>query len=251
MRKAIVGAAVAASLVVGCGGGSDDPLEGWGEPPPPANASGLWVGKTNTDRTLTGLVLSNGTYYVLYSVAGDPSLIAGLVQGTGSVSGSSFTSSDARDFNLEGAGVQSARLSAAVSTKQSLNGVITYSSSSVSFTSTYDSRFELTPTLEAVAGTYSGQVATSRGVEDASVTISSTGAISGSGGSSCAVSGSVVPRTDGNVYDVSVTFGSAPCHFAGQTLQGIAYLDAPSKSLFAAAPNSARNDGFLFVGVKP
>jgi hypothetical protein len=39
------------------------------------------AGGTNTNRTITGVVLNDGTYYFLYSVPANPNLIAGVVQG--------------------------------------------------------------------------------------------------------------------------------------------------------------------------
>jgi hypothetical protein len=216
-------------------------------------ATGLWSGSTNTNRTVTGVVLGDGTYYVLYSVPGVPSTIAGIVQGTGSVSGSTFASTNAKDFNFETPGVFSASVSATVISKQSLNGSITPSGSgAISFATVYDSDWEQTPTLSGLAGTYTGTVASSAGTESATVTVSASGAVNGTGASGCTVTGTATPRTDGNAFNITLNWGGAPCLFAGQTFQGHAYYDAvPDKRLFAAAPNAARTDGVLFTGTKP
>ena len=120
-----------------------------------------------------------------------------------------------------------------------------------SFSSIYDANYEAVPSLAALAGTFAGQVRSSVGNEDATVTISSAGAISGAGASGCALSGTVSPRARGNAFNTSLTFGGAPCLFANQTLTGIAYFNATAKLLYAAAPNAGRTDGVLFVGVKP
>lgn len=246
--RLMLSALAAAAFLAGCGGG------GGGDATPVVetrSATGLWTGTTSTNRSVTGVVLADGTYYVLYSGVGAPLVIGGVVQGTGSVNGSTFSSSNGRDFNLEGAGVLPANVSATVNTKQSLNGAVGYSNGgSTSFTSTYDANFEQAPTLAAIAGTYSGNVAFSLGVDSATVTVSSAGAISG-GSNGCAITGTVAPRADGNAYNMALTFGAAPCYFAGQTFNGIAYYNAGAKRLYAAAPNGARTDGVLFVGVKP
>lgn len=246
---------VAAALLAGCGGGGGSSSDTTGTATAPASlqasAAGLWSGTTDTNRSVTGLVFPDGTYYVLYSVAGAPSTIAGVVQGTGSVNGSTFSSTNGRDFNLEGAAVVPVNVSASVTTKTSFTGNVAYSSGTIKFTSTYNADFEREATITAVAGTYSGRVASSQGVENAAVTVSTTGAVSGTGVGGCTVSGSVSSRTDGNAYNVTLTFGPAPCFFAGQTFTGIAYYDAGAKRLYAAAPNSARSDGVLFVGSKP
>lgn len=247
--RGLSGAVFSLLLVVGCGGGGGDST-----PPPAAatSAEGLYSGTTTTGRAITGLVLDDGTYYVLYSPVGSATAIAGVVQGSGTSSAGTFSSSNTRDFNLEGLGVLSATVSASYVQKQSLNGTVSYSAGgTTSFSSTYDANYETVPSLAALAGTFTGQVASSAGTENATVTVSSAGAISGSGASGCAVSGSASPRTRGNVFNISLTFGGAPCLFANQTLSGIAYFNSAAKRLYAVAPNAGRTDGVLFVGVKP
>jgi hypothetical protein len=242
----VLGAALAC-LLASCGGGGDSP------PPAAESAQGLWIGTTNTNRAVNGLVLSDGTYYVLYSPvgAGNTTAIAGVVQGNGAVRGSTFSSSNARDFNLETLAVVSCSVSAGVVTKQSLNGSISCGpAGGASFTSTYDVAYEARPSLAAVAGTFTGQVGSSAGVQNATVTVSAAGVISGTSGG-CAVSGTAAPRTDANAFNVTITYGPLPCLFANQTFTGIAFFNAPAKRLYAAAPNASRTDGVLFVGVKP
>lgn len=234
--------------IAGCGGGGGG--GDGGDTATGSAAQGLWVGTTDTNRTVTGIVLSDGTYYVLYSRTGNANIIAGLVQGTGSSGAGTFSSSNARDINFEGFGVLPASVSANYAAKQSFNGTVSYSAGgATSFTTTYDADYGVAPTLAAIAGRFSGQVATSQGVESVTLTVSTSGAIS-SGGSSCSFSGRATPRGDGNAYDMSLTFGAAPCFFANQTLTGIAYYSASSKQLFGAALNAARSNGGLFVGTR-
>jgi hypothetical protein len=61
----VIAAAAALSLSACGGGGGDD--QSAGNAP---TAQGLYVGTTNTGRAVTGLVLSDGTTYVLYSAVG-------------------------------------------------------------------------------------------------------------------------------------------------------------------------------------
>jgi hypothetical protein len=188
---------------------------------------------------------------VIYTVAGSPTVIAGVAQGNASISSGTFTSTNGRDFNLEGLGVSAANLSGTYSPKATLNGTVTYSGGTVvDFTSTYDAEFEAAPLLSAVSGTFNGTVAFSAGVQAATLTVSGTGAITGSAGG-CSVTGSLSPRTDANAFNGSITFGPAPCFFADRTFSGIAYYDSGSRQLVAAAPNAARTDGVLFSGSKP
>lgn len=243
--------AVFASAVVAaaCGGGFDT------TPPATAAAStaqGLWIGTTNTGRTATGIVLGDGTFYVLYSPVGNSTSIAGAVQGSGTSSAGTFSSSNARDFNLEVPAFLPATVSASYVAKQSFNATIAYAvGAPVTTTGTYDADYETAPSLTTLAGTFTGQVVSSAGVENATLNVSTAGAISGLSASGCAAAGSVVPRTDGNAYNISITFGGAPCIFANQTFSGIGYFNSVAKRLYAAAPNASRNDGVLFVGTKP
>jgi hypothetical protein len=247
VTKRVILATVVLALA-GCGGGGGD------SPTPSTTAAeGLYTGTTGTGRALTGLVLDDGTYYILYSPVGNPSLIAGVVQGNGASSASTFTSSNTRDFNLEGFGVLSGTVSASYTVKQSISGTVAYSGGggSTTFSGTYDSLYEATPSLAALAGTFTGQVASSAGGENATVTVLSTGTFSGLSSGGCSFTGTVAPRATGNVFNMSINFGGAPCIFANQTLSGIAFFNASAKRLYAATPNAARTDGALFVGTKP
>ena len=135
--------------------------------------------------------------------------------------------------------------------KSSLDGSITYPSSATTFTSSYDSDYDLTPSLTDIAGIYSGSALTSGGLDPATVTFTSAGTIDGSGASGCTFSGSASPRAKGNIYDVSVTFDGGICANGTSTVTGVAYFDAPSKQLTTVGLNSDRTDGFIYVGIKP
>jgi len=244
----LVAAALIATVgLAACGGGSTDPGDIGSATP-----AGLWTGQTNTGRTATVVVLSDGAFWGIYSVAGQPSVIGGVVNGkTSAWTSQQFTIVDARDYNLEGTGVSSANATALYNTKGNLQITTGYSSGEVLFWSaSYDPSYEQTPLLANIAGTYTGVVATSTNRDVGSATITPSGAVSGTV-SGCSYSGTVTPRSDSNTYDLSVTFGAAPCLFAGQTLAGLAVYDANARRLYAMAPNASRTDGFVVVGTKP
>jgi len=212
----------------------------------------LYEGSTSNGRFVTGLVLDDGTLYFLYSVVGNSSVIAGVVQGNGTSSGTTFTSSNTVDFNLEGYGVLTGSVSATYSAEQSISGTLSYSNGAINtFAGTYDPLYEATPSLTALAGTFTGQAASSAGVATANVTVQSNGTITGTVSGGCGFTGTAAPRARGNVFNASISFGSAPCPFANQTLSGIAFFNPNTKRLYVAAPNAARSDGVLFVGTKP
>lgn len=244
-----------AATLPGCGGGggSSTPAVGTSSPAvQAASVEGLYVGTTNSNRTVTGIVLGDGTYYVLYSPPGSSSLIAGVVQGTGTTNGNSFTSTDAKDFNLEGLGILNASVSTSFAAKTNLNGSVSYpaQNQTVTFATTYDTDYDTTPAISTIAGTYSGQSAVVGGSENASVTISSTGAVSGRGNSGCTFTGQATPRTHGSVYDLTVTFGSPPCANANTTTNGIGYYRSSTKRLYGVGLNANRSNGFIYVGLK-
>lgn len=247
----ILGMALAVTMG-GCGGGNDS-----NSPPGPAptasSAEGLYSGSTDTHRTMTNVVLNDGTYYFFYSVPANPALLAGLVQGTGTSNNGSFTSATAKDFNVEGHGVLSATIAASYAERQSLHGSISYPGPSVTtFTSTYDTAYDTTPTLASLAGTYTGQASSSaQGVQSATVTVTATGAFSAVEADGCTFSGTASPRSRGNIFDQSVTFGGAPCEFPGHTLVGIAFLDVPNHRLYGAAPTANRTGAVIFSGTRP
>lgn len=212
------------------------------------------MGASSNGRTITGVVLDTGTYWVLYSQINNSSVIAGAVEGTSVSQTGIFNSSDARDFNLEGQGINDATVSASYISRQYLNGTVSYqgSNQSIVFTTQYSVDYETVPSLTTIAGSYSGTGAVLSGVEAADLTISPTGVISGRGlSSNCQFTGTATTHPRGNVYDVSVTFGGGTCSNGTSTVTGIGYYDAPSRRLYGTALNRTRSDGFIFVGTKP
>ena len=105
--------------------------------------------------------------------------------------------------------------------------------------------------LAALAGAYTGSVLTSKGGQQtATASVSPTGAITGSA-QGCNFTDTATPRTDANLFTLSVTFAGAPCYFANQTVSGAVYFDAANSRVYGAAPNADRSDAVLFVGTKP
>ena len=238
----VLGMAIALSAS-GCG--DKDPAV-----PPATTAEGLWLGTTNTNRTLTAAALDDGIYYFFYSVAATPAQIAGVIQGTGTSNDGSFTSSNAKDFGI-GVPVLDATISANYVARQSLNGSITYpGASAVTFTSSYNSAYDTTPTVATLAGVYTGQLGESLGLRTANITVLADGTFTGSEQNGCTFTGRATARTNGNVFDQRITFGGAPCLLPARTFQGILYFDIPSRRLYTAAPNGLRTDAAIFFGTK-
>jgi hypothetical protein len=232
--------------VSACGGEDTE------SPPPPSPAEGLWHGSTNTGRTVTGLVLDDGTYWFLYSLVGNPSVIAGGIQGSGSGQDGRSLSSNGKDFNLQAQAISTVSILGNYVPKQTMNAAVTYINGvQVVVTAIYDPDYDLTPDMSLLAGTYSGSAATAGGIETVTGSLSATGSIVGSSTSGCNFNGLFAPRPRGNVYDVSITFSGGICSNGTSTVNGVGFFDASSKKLFGAALNSTRTNGFLFTGTKP
>lgn len=233
-----------------CGGGGDSGAAAVSD----ATAQGLWNGSTSTSRSVTGIVLDDGTYWLLFSVPNVSALLAGFVQGTGTSLNGSFSSSDAIDFNISGQGINSATVSASYITKQSFNGSVSYPSlnAPLTFTSSYNADYEQTPNLTFVAGDYLGIASVANLNEAVTFIISAQGVIAGAGATSgCQYGGLVKPRTTGNLYDVSLVIGGAACATGTNAVTGIGYFDAGPKRLYLVALNTSRTIGMNFTGIKP
>lgn len=245
-------------LLAACGGGGG----GSDATPTPASSSsssssvstvdtveGYWTGTTSDLRTVYGLMLNDKTFWVLYSLPNNSQIIAGGVQGNYNASNGTLTSSNSKDYNFEGAGVSSNTVSATYTPKQKLNGTIAFRTMTSTFTSQYNADYEKTATLASIVGNYTGKSSASA-TEVLTLNLASTGALTGSGTSGCSFSGTVSPRSKGNVYDVSAKFNGSPCAAGYGSVSGIIYYDAASKRLYSAMLDSGRSSGFIFLGTK-
>src|SRR5471032_2974655 len=95
--KALAAVSILALAACGGGGGSDS-AQPSAAPAPVANAEGLWSGSDTTSRSVTGIVLQDGTYWILYSIPHVAAVLGGVIQGTGTSQNGSFSSSDGVDF---------------------------------------------------------------------------------------------------------------------------------------------------------
>lgn len=217
-------------------------------PPAATTAEGLWVGSTSTGKSIVGLVLDTGVYYVLYTQPFS-STIAGVVQGTGVGLNGVMSSSNAKDFNLEGYGVLNAYVGGTYQPRAAMAGTLTSPLGAVSFSATYDPAYATPASLAAAAGTYTGTVASSAGIQAATFSVSANGSLTGSV-PGCTFTGKATPHGKAQAFDLSVKFGGGRCTFGTSTLTGVAYYDAATRTIYAAAPNAARTDGFVVVGEK-
>lgn len=228
----------------GQGGGS-------GTSTPPASVVGLWRGTTSNGRTAYSVVLPDGALWAIYSAVGKPTVIAGAAEGTYTASGTTLTSSDARDFNFEGLGISSATVTATEVPGASIAGTVAYpSGTKVTFTGTFDASFITSARTTDAAGTYKGTAAVAAGSDAVTLTVDANGGVTGTTAHSCAFAGTAAPLLTVNAFALSITFAGSTCSNGTATVTGVAVFDAASGQAVAAALNSARTDGFLFIGQK-
>lgn len=241
--------ACAAALLSACGGG------GGGDASPPAAAPQATLQGT-FDGTLQGaratsfsmLVLDTGQYWALYgNVDASGDLVpTGFIEGTGTVSGNIFNSGDLRDFGTRPATAGTVGITFTTDTITGSGVEGAGPAFTLSGNRTTGFAFTTPAAVSDVAGTWtaSGQ---------SQFTISTAGAVSGTS-SGCAFSGTIAPHGQVNAFDVSVTFGGAPCALPGQTASGIAIdqRDAASgrQAILVALVSADRTEGAVIAGVR-
>jgi len=243
-----------AAAVSACGGGN-----GAASPVPTVERpegvyGGTLTGSTSPDFLM--LVLENGELWSLYGTAAAPGfIVGGLVQGSLSVSGTSFNAADMRDY-----GVLPATAGTAAGSFNKAAGTITGNSviggAPVSFSggpiagSLYN--YDTPASLASVSGPWT---LSSLDGDTIFLNVGMGGAITATTASGCTFSGSAAPRASGkNVFDVSITFGPAPCLLAGQSASGIALTypitGGTQTQLLVALQNATRMAGNAAVGVR-
>lgn len=231
-----------------CGGGYRESDVSSLLQPMATSAEGRWTGTPSTGRTVAGLVLEDGSYWLFYTARDNPLVLAGLIQGTGTSHSGSFGSSNTRDFNLEGAGIRAGTMNGSYVPNKSFLGTIAYyTGEAESFSSTSAKDSESAPNLTQVTGTYAGLRSDNHQV---TVTVESVGTLSGHSTDGCTVTGTLSPRVQGNVFRTSVTLKGGACGTETETLAGVAFYDVETTRLYSAALNHTRTTSFLFLGVK-
>jgi hypothetical protein len=239
--------------LAGCGGGGDSGSGGSGA----ADAEGVYGGTINNgaSRDFQAIVLDDGSFWVMYgNLVSGTFQIAGFMQGAGTFGNGSFSAPGLRDYAIYPAvsGTASGTYNA---TAKTISGSAVLLGRTVSFSggpivgSTYS--YGTPAALSSVAGSWSVRLSTN---ESATLTVSTTGAVTIQSSGGCRSSGTVKPRASGkNVFDVAVTFGGPPCLLPTTAVSGIAavYPLANGRTqLLAAARDGAQTAGFLAAGIR-
>lgn len=250
-RSWLVATTLLCTALAGCGGG------GGGSNPTPSSstlaAQGVYEGTTSSGTDFSLLLLDDGTYYTLGGVrSSNGFVVSDLVEGSGTQSGTTFSSTDVRDFLYTGQTL-AGTLSATVGAGSGVSGSLTEGATRVSFNgappagSTYD--YNMPANIGSITGTWN--LTTLQGA-GATLTVNGDGSFSGTT-AGCSFAGSIAPRSSGkNVFDVSVVFGPAPCALPDGSGHGIA-LSYPIAGtnltqLLVAAVDPTRSFGTVLFG---
>ena len=229
-----------------CGGGYSESQVASLPQPTAISAEGRWTGTTSRGYAVAGLVLEDGSYWLFYTTRNNPTVLAGVIQGTGTSHSGSFGSSYTRDFSVEGADIRAATMRGTYVPEKSFYATIAYfNGDTESFTSTYDE--DLKSALNLVAETYAGLYADHHTI---TVTVEAAGTLSGNASDGCTVAGTLSPRAKGTVFHTSMTFRGSACRQGTETVTEVTFFDSTTNRLYSAALNPARTSSFLFLGTK-
>jgi len=208
---------------------------------PPATAEGMWAGTTSDGAFLLGFVLDDETFYFIYSSQTDASILGG----SASESNGQLSSADAIDLDFLRAAIKPAMFSGSFIPQTSLTGSFT-AFGTLSFALVYNPAYEQPASLATAAGNYGGSVATAKALQNATVLLTSEGTLAGTA-QGCSISGTLAPRGQVNVFDLSVTYQGGACKLGTGTVAGVAYYDVATATLFTIGFSNGRTDGFLGI----
>lgn len=233
MRLNLIAQTMCCALALcGCGGATNNP---------PNTAEGFWVGTTSTGDSAALMVLEDGQSF---GMASANNVINEGLYGSIVGKGSAVSGGSGKDFNFTAHTVSSITYTGTVSAKSAISAS---TSSNVTVSGAYRSRYDQLAAPSVIAGTYSGFGVA--GVADSTqpipVTIDASGAITVTG-PTCAGTGAALPRPNGkNVFNIRITFTGASCPLGdGATTIGVVVLDqdvTPARIYIMSVVNDSSN----------
>lgn len=210
-------------VLVGCGGGNIGG-GGTGGGNTAGQAQGVYSGTASNGDSFESIVLPNDKFYGLYGMnSGNVFTVYGMITGQGTSNSGTYTAASVTDFYYTGA-TYSGSLAASYVQGSSLNGTLNEPSGVGQITFTGSAlpassfNYNTPASLSDISGSWTGTLLDGT---TTTVTINSSGTVSGSSGG-CAFSGTVAADSSNkNFFDVSLTFGGAPCLLPNQTASGV------------------------------
>ncbi|EKS69419.1 MULTISPECIES: hypothetical protein [Caballeronia] len=250
-RNAIPFVVCAIALAACSTGGSNS------APPPGAvtttlPSGGVYKGSlTGSTAQATLLMLFDGTAYLFYASAGGAGLAGVAVAKSGKQSGDGrFISDAAFDYRVGKAPASAAVFSVNFARAPAVDGTVANKDdgAGLAFSANAAPMLDIAPSRANAGGLYSGRGMSLGGTTQTRITVAGDGYLAGTTTSGCIFKGTTAPHQGANAYDVSVTFGPAPCPLPETTVTGHAVLDGAR--LLVALPSPDRTDVFLFDGRK-
>ena len=240
------------ALLAACGGGGGDsasvPVVAVASP-----LAGGWEGTSSSGDGLQAMILEDGRMWVVDGTQVSGTLfVSGLTRGTLTTSGTAVSAADLRMHDLGTGAVAAGTLSGTFTAGTRITATVTSGGASATVqlapaaATTYN--YDSAATLAAVAGNWPGFFSNDTGT----VVVAANGGFTSTTASGCKVSGTVLPRASGkNVYDVTVSFGTAACNVpVGTTAAGnaiITNLTGGARQLaIAVATSDGANAGVFF-----
>jgi len=235
--------------------GSENGVDAGGTDPATGTAEGLWKGTSSDVRTLTGVILDSGSYWIIYSEINGDSL-AGLLSGSSDSAGGEFSSADARDQSYEGLGINTGTVAGNYAEGKSLDGTVTLGNlPPTTFNLDYDNHYDQAPSVAAIAGTYVGDALTDPwgGRTRGTITIGADGSLAYSDERGCTAlsPSSISQSTNGHYFEVSLLLptSSGRCYrIEDVIIGGVAVYDGATLVIVGSDESSSRR--FAFAGTR-
>ena len=206
------------------------------------------TGTTGNNQTVKAIILDDGTYYILYSNAGETTE-SGAVHGSSIEMNGKFTSSDGVDFPISTVG-GSTTISGSYVSRSSLQLTLVGPAGTRSLSASYDASYEKPASLAGIAGVYAGI----SGHTSDPFTITASIDLSGNiviNHPLCTFVSNAIPRGSANVFDWTVTTTGGVClNGSGHTVNGVLYYDESKHQIHGFAPYSFHTDEFFLIGTK-
>ena len=229
-----------ALLISGCGSGNTR-SSNTGDSGTPG-AQGFYLGTQNGE-TFEAVVLPNDQFYALHGVTrGNLFLVAGMMAGQGRSNAGSYTATGTDYTVTPVTGTLTATY-----TDTGMTGTITGGGLTLPFSAGHVAgfNFHVPATLSYLGGSWIG---TRMDGSYASLIVDTTGAFQGSS-NGCTFTGTLTPDPGGNnFFNLTWTFGAAPCQVPNLTLNGIAFqyvLSTSNRQLAFAANSTTTGDAFV------
>ncbi|ABF41735.1 hypothetical protein Acid345_2734 [Candidatus Koribacter versatilis Ellin345] len=248
-------AAILASLafLTGCGLNHSNNTSGSGNNGSGTLSSGVFQGAIATGSGSNGaiiLVTPDGQFWSVSSQTTSAlTPLQGFTSSQLAASGLNY-SGPASVFSSPGTSSTSGTVTINSASSSNLSGTISQGSTNDSFSSNALTGFNFNTGATIATLSANSWKATFLDNDTATLTVDSSGNISGASTAGCAISGSVTPDKSGsNFFDLTLTFGAAPCSLPSTTVTGFAVnAGTGSSAVFVGAgSNSGNTMGSAFI----